>query len=68
MEREREEAWTRLLNQIEVITARVKHVPEAELDALIGEAKEYICYPGMKNNSAWHILVRANTRGCEGIA
>ncbi len=39
---EREEAWTRLLDRIDRTAARVKDVPEAELDALIDEAADYV--------------------------
>ncbi len=39
---EREEAWKRLLDRIDRTAARVKDVPEAEIDALIDEATEYV--------------------------
>ena len=39
--KEREEAWKRLLARIDLTAARVKDVPEAELDALIDEATDY---------------------------
>jgi len=39
---EREEAWTRLLDRIDRTAARVKDVSEAELDALIDEAADYV--------------------------
>jgi hypothetical protein len=38
---EREEAWSRLMERIDKTAARVTHVPEAELDALIDEASDY---------------------------
>ena len=38
---EREEGWKRLLDRIDRTAARVKDVPEAELDALIDEATDY---------------------------
>jgi hypothetical protein len=40
--REREEAWKQLLDRIDQTAARVKDVPEAELDALIDEATDYV--------------------------
>ena len=40
--REREEAWKRLLDRIDRTASRVKDVPEAELDALIDEATDYV--------------------------
>lgn len=40
--REREESWKRLLDRIDRTAARVKDVPEAELDALIDEATDYV--------------------------
>ena len=39
---EREEPWTRLLDRIDRTAARVKDVSEAELDALIDEAADYV--------------------------
>jgi hypothetical protein len=42
MSKEREEAWKRLLARIDMTAARVHAVPEAELDALIDEATNYV--------------------------
>lgn len=38
----RAEAWGRLMERIDKTAARVKDVPEAELDALIDEAADYV--------------------------
>ena len=40
--REKEEAWKRLMVRIDLTATRVPDVPEAELDALIDEATDYI--------------------------
>ena len=40
--RDRDEAWRRLIERIDKTAARVKDVPEAELDALIDEADIYV--------------------------
>jgi hypothetical protein len=40
--REREEGWRRLMERIDKTAARATNVPEAELDALIDEATEYV--------------------------
>ena len=40
--KERDEAWKRLLDRIDLTAARVKDVPEAELDMLIDEATDYV--------------------------
>jgi hypothetical protein len=40
--KERDEAWKRLLDRIDRTAARVKDVPETELDTLIDEATDYV--------------------------
>jgi len=40
--REREEGWKRLMERIDKTASRSTNVPEAELDALIDEAAEYV--------------------------
>jgi hypothetical protein len=40
--RARDEAWHRLIERIDKTAARAKDVPEAELDALIDEAADYV--------------------------
>jgi len=40
--RQRENSWRRLMDRIDRTAARAKEVPEAELDALINEATEYV--------------------------
>jgi len=40
--RERDEAWRRLMERIDKTAARVATVPDAELNALIDEATDYV--------------------------
>jgi hypothetical protein len=40
--RAREDAWSRLMERIDKTAGRSSHMPEAELDALIDEASDYV--------------------------
>ena len=44
--KQREESWRRLMDRIHRTAARVKDLPDEDLDALIDEATEYVRHHG----------------------